>query len=378
MAEEKKLKGKGRKDNQRMKAYLVYEYLMQNTDANHVATGKAIAAYLKECGIAAERRSIYKDIEEINRAVLMTTRDVYGIPKADTIEAADKLLKDDRQKTIIYDEHRKGYYVRKRHYKLDDIRILAECVYAAKFIDEKRAKRLVNVVCDLTSEHHAKGIRRDALLLDRVKTENVAIYDIVNIISAAMSRTRGKKIHTPEKVKFKYLSYTLQGSMKRTERRKGEWYVVSPYKLLISDGNYYLMGYDDKTHKMMNYRVDRMKDVELTGEPLSGADKFEALSIESYLQEHFGMFHGKMEHVKIRAQNWLLDTFVDRFGTRDVIYAKDDDQYFTIVAKVAVSDQFYAWLFGLGNKVQIVSPSRVAEDYKKHLEKTIALYSEIE
>ena len=82
MAEEKKLKGKGRKDNQRMKAYLVYEYLMRNTDANHVATGKEIAEYLQECGIAAERRSIYKDIDEINKAILLTTRDNYGMVTA--------------------------------------------------------------------------------------------------------------------------------------------------------------------------------------------------------------------------------------------------------------------------------------------------------
>ena len=374
MAEEKKLKGRGRKDNQRMKAYLVYEYLMRNTDANHVATGKEIAEYLQECGIAAERRSIYKDIDEINKAILLTTRDNYGIPKAETVDQAEGLLLDEKQKTIIYDEHRKGYYVRKRHYKLDDIRILAECIYSAKFIDEKRAKRLVNVVCDLTSEHHAETIKRDAFLLDRVKTENVAIYEIVNKISAAMSRKRNKKSHTPEKIKFKYLSYTLDGSVKRSERRKGEWYIVSPYKLLISDGNYYLMGYDDKTHKMMNYRVDRMKDVELTGEERSGEEDFKALNIEAYLQEHFGMYQGEREHVKIRALNMLLDTFVDRFGTRDVIYSKDDDKHFTAIINVAVSSQFYGWLCGLGNKVKIISPSPVVEDFKKYLDKINKIY----
>lgn len=374
MAEEKKLKGKGRKDNQRMKAYLVYEYLMRNTDANHVATGKEIAEYLQECGIAAERRSIYKDIDEINKAILLTTRDNYGIPKAETVDQAEGLILDEKQKTIIYDEHRKGYYVRNRHYKLDDIRILAECIYSAKFIDEKRAKRLVNVVCDLTSEHHAETIKRDAFLLDRVKTENVAIYEIVNKISAAMSRKRNKKSHTPEKIKFKYLSYTLDGSVKRSERRKGEWYIVSPYKLLISDGNYYLMGYDDKTHKMMNYRVDRMKDVELTGEERSGEEDFKALNIEAYLQEHFGMYQGEREHVKIRALNMLLDTFVDRFGTRDVIYAKDDDKHFTAIVNVAVSKQFYGWLCGLGNQVKIISPSPVVEDFKKYLDKMRGMY----
>lgn len=371
----KEQKGSGKRNNHKMKPYYVYDYLMRETDAMHVASAKMISAHLLEnYGIQSEIRSIYKDIEEINIAMLMTLRDAYGEPKVSSFEKAKSLLKDEKNKTIIYDPHRKGFFVRKRHYKLDDVRILAECIYAAKFIDEKRAKRLVNVVCDLTSEHHARGIRRDALILDRVKTENVAIYDIVNIISAAMSRSKGKKTHIPEKIKFKYLSYTLQNSIGRTERRKGEWYVVSPYKLLISDGNYYLMGYDDKTHKMMNYRVDRMKDVELTGEPLNGEDAFAALNIESYLQEHFGMYQGDRDHVKIRAINMLLDTFVDRFGTRDVIYAKDDDKHFTVIVNVAVSDQFYGWICGLGGRVKIISPSPVVEDFKKYLDKIRAKY----
>ena len=36
-------------------------------DENHVATAMDIVAYLEECAISAERRSIYRDIEEINR-----------------------------------------------------------------------------------------------------------------------------------------------------------------------------------------------------------------------------------------------------------------------------------------------------------------------
>ena len=90
MAEEKKQPSRGRKADQKMKPYLVYHYLMRKTDANHCATAKDIAAYLQECGIDAERRSIYKDIEEINKAILLTTRDRYGLPKAETIEEASK------------------------------------------------------------------------------------------------------------------------------------------------------------------------------------------------------------------------------------------------------------------------------------------------
>lgn len=99
---------KGKKADQRMKPYLIYEYLMRNSDVNHVATRKDIIAYLAEFGISAERRSIYKNIDKINKILLFTQRDGYGIARAETLEEAEELLQDDKEKTIIYDEHRKG------------------------------------------------------------------------------------------------------------------------------------------------------------------------------------------------------------------------------------------------------------------------------
>ena len=73
--------------------------------------------------------------------------------------------------------------MRNRHYDLPDIRMLAECVYSAKFIDRKRASRLVDVVCDLVSEQQAETLKHDVFLTDRVKTENTAIYDIIQTIN---------------------------------------------------------------------------------------------------------------------------------------------------------------------------------------------------
>ena len=365
---------RGKQSDQKMKPYLVYEYLMRFSDANHVVSASELVGYLEECGFTAERRSIYKYIEEINKALLLTQRDGYGIPRAETIEEAEELLQDDKEKTIIYDAHRKGFYVRKRHYKVDDIRLLAECVYSAKFIDDKRAKRLANVVCDLVSEHHAEDIKRDAFLVDRVKTDNTEIYEIVSKINAAMSRKRNKKPHIPEKIKFKYLKYTIQGGIKRVERRRGEWYIVSPYKLLISDGFYYLMGYDEKMKKIVNYRVDRMKDVELIGEARNGEDDFKAIDMESYLNEHFSMYHGDKEHVTIKAANRFLDTFVDRFGKQSAIYTTDGDEYFHVTTTISVSEQFFGWLCGFGNSVKIVEPKSVKAKFKEHLDKMLKLY----
>ena len=65
----------GKQTKQRMKPYIVLQYLLKNTDEEHFATGNDIVAFLQECGIYAERRSIYKDIEEINEINWMLEND---------------------------------------------------------------------------------------------------------------------------------------------------------------------------------------------------------------------------------------------------------------------------------------------------------------
>ena len=67
----------------------------------------------------------------------------------------------------------------------------------------------------------------------------------------------------------------------------------------------------------------------MTGEPRSEEKTYNDMNMESYIQEHFGMFQGERYHVTIRALNMLLDTFVDRFGKQGIVYAKDGDKYFT-------------------------------------------------
>ena len=84
MPEQKKPPQHGRKNDQKMKPYLVYCYLMQKSDANHVVPASELVAYLEECGIHAERRSIYKDIDEINKAILIATTTSHDIPRAET------------------------------------------------------------------------------------------------------------------------------------------------------------------------------------------------------------------------------------------------------------------------------------------------------
>jgi hypothetical protein len=59
--------GSGKCEHQKLKPYLILQILQEKTDEEHLLTAAQIAAELDEMGIEAERRSIYRDIREINR-----------------------------------------------------------------------------------------------------------------------------------------------------------------------------------------------------------------------------------------------------------------------------------------------------------------------
>ena len=379
MAEETKKKpggndNSGKKPYQRLKPYIIYDYLMHNSDEAHtikISSSRkesdeedtSIQTYLETLDISSERRSIYKDIEEMNQMLLVLEG------KASTMEAAAVKCLEEKNCAIRYNAKTRGYYVHKRKYSLENIRLMAECVYTSKFIDEDKSDDLIDILMQHVSIYEAEKIQHDAYLTDRVRTDNTSTYDNVQTISGAMSKTLNGKKHIPEKIKFKYLKYNIKNMSTRVERRGGEDYTVSPFCLMINDGNYYLLARDDKNGKMLTFRVDRMRNIRLTNLPREGEEEFKSVRLSDYAKEHFSMFNGQEEHVCIRFLAYLLDAVVDRFGTRGVVYSRDEDErYLRATFKVAVNDPFFAWVFGFGKRMTIVSPSHVVEKYKKKLE----------
>lgn len=74
-------------------------------------------------------------------------------------------------------------------------------------------------------------------------------------------------------------------------------------------------------------------------------------------------------------QNRMMNAVIDRFG-RDIMVMKEDADHFRVSVKVAVSNQFYGWVFGLGNMVRIIAPEHVKQGMKQLLESVHSRYEE--
>ena len=78
------------------------------------------------------------------------------------------------------------------------------------------------------------------------------------------------------------------------------------------------------------------------------------------------MYSGELQSVTMRFPNNMVGTVLDRFG-REVTLMKADDRHFRITVPIAVSPQFYGWVFGLKNMVTIESPQSVVDGMKEML-----------
>ena len=360
----------GRRKNQRLKPYLVLQILLEHTDEDHVISADDIVAYLDEMGIEAERRSIYPDIAEINKVL-------YMLDQGCTMEEAEEDFKDpelaEEAKTIVYKDlgrKIKGYYAKRHKYDLLDLRLLAECAYSSRFLTESQSQHLIDdVICEFVSEHQKDKIKHDAFLTDRVKTANKAVLRNLEKINDAMRYGTHLNPHDPEKIKIVYVKRVMKKEGIRTTEKT---LTISPYKLMINDGNYYLFAYNGK--RLGAWRVDRIKEVTPTGEPSDCDEEFKALDLSNYAQCNFGMMiNTKKQSVKLICEGSLLDTMIDRFGTKGVYFGWIDEEHFVCEPIVEINHQFYGWVCGFGESIKIGSPE-IAERYAKYLSRIQAQY----
>ena len=353
MEAQKEKKQGGKVKGQKYKSLLVWDILQKRTDENHAIQLKEIVEHLQLYGISAERHSIKRDIDDI-LAILNKEMD-FDIDELGIEERA--LLGYE----VEYDAAQHGYKVSRRPYDFEELRLLAECVRSSKFISKTQEGHLLAAIENLCSDYQIEELQNEVYLVGRSKTTNKHIMSAMLKVNQAIRQNK--------KISFRYQKFTIQNRTQQVDRRKGATYIINPFKLIINDGYYYVLAWNSQKGKTITFRLDRMKNVEILSESREGNLEFSKINMETYTQQHFGMFSGEKKTVSLRFTNNLLDTIVDRFGTgAEVFYRPDDDTHFVVTTQIAISDQFFGWLCGFRKMAKIVSPPEVVNDFQKFLD----------
>ena len=323
---------------QKLKPLYIMNYLLQNSDEDHLVSMSQLIEHLAEHGIPSERKSVYDDIEALR---------VFGL---DIVQGRSG--------------KNAGYYIANRNFELPELKLLVDSVQSSKFITHKKTATLIKKIETLASIHEAQLLNRQVYVKNRIKTMNESIYYNIDAIQSGISQNK--------KIQFKYFEYTVQKT--RHYRKDGAFYVISPFAMTWDDENYYLVAFDSQAGIIKHYRVDKMTEISSTEEDWDGLDAYQALDMAVYARKVFGMFSGEEESVQLRFENHLVGAVLDRLG-QDVFIIADGDDHFTVRADVVVSPQFFAWVTGFGAAAQIIGPDDVIEKMRQHINSVAALYS---
>ena len=163
-------------------------------------------------------------------------------------------------------------------------------------------------------------------------------------------------IAVDKQISFKYFEYTTEKT--KEYRHNGNCYQTSPFALTWDNENYYMIRYDSTAGFIKHYRVDRMENISVTDTDREGHDAFESHDMKAYTRRNFSMYGGEEVSVTMEFENHLVGVVMDRFG-KGVLLSKTDDNHFRTSAIVAVSLQFYVWVFGLGIATKIIASESI-------------------
>lgn len=326
-------------ENQKLKLLYLLDILNKYTDDEHTITMQEIVKKLHTCGVNAERKTLYNDLEELRK---------YGV---DIIGEKDGLGYN--------------YHIGNRKFELAELKLLVDAVQSSRFITKAKSKELIKKLNELTSKYHADELSHQVYVAGRVKTMNESIYYNVDLIHTAIS--------ADVKISFRYFMW--DENKKQVYRRGGAYYSVSPWGLTWDDENYYLIGYDDEYEAIRYYRVDKMKKIALTDKKREGKDSFKSVDMAAYSKKRFGMFDGEETEVELLCDNEMAGVIIDRFG-RDTPFVRRDEEHFVALVSVAVSIQFLGWVMSLGDGIKIIGPKRVVERMRDEVRRLETTYLE--
>ena len=339
-----------KREGQKMRLFALKEILERETDDKHSITMDGILQLLQtKYDMKAERKSIYDDMRAFRESEFMYVTPPQG--------------------------RERGYSVADRLFHVSELKMMIDAIQSSKFLSEKTTSDLIKKLETLCSKYEAQGLQRNVVILNRVKSisSSSVLFRNIDVIHRAISLNA--------QISFQYFTFDLKKQKKYM--RKGERYQVSPWSMIYTDDNYYLLAYIDGDFK--HFRVDKMDNVqafileegdsEIVTLEREGREAFEKKDMSAYTKYTFSMYGDNPTPVTMVFQNRMVGVVVDRFG-RDVLIMREDDRHFRITVPVAVSDQFFGWVFGLGKTVRIVGPEDVKEKMKKALADISARYED--
>ena len=127
--------------NQKLKLLNLIKILSEETDDRHGLTMQELIAQLNRYEVNADRKTLYRDLDELER---------FGLD----------IIHEPRGRNVYY-------HMGKRYFELPELKLLVDSVQSAKFISEKKSAELIKKLEGMASRYEAQHLQRQVFLTGR-------------------------------------------------------------------------------------------------------------------------------------------------------------------------------------------------------------------
>lgn len=341
----------------------ILDILKRHSDVDHPLSQKEIEQILdREYGVTADRKAIKRNLDALQSKYSRLVK-CGKITKRTRINKETGQLEDnDLMSDFYYDSI----------FTDGELQLLIESVIASEFIPYNHGKELIGKLSELRSKYFSSKVR-SITRLSLNKTNNQQLFLSIELIDEAIRKNK--------KISFKYIEYRTDKKEHPKKREDGtiREYIASPYKMAIKGGQFYLICNYDKYDDISNYRIDRMRDINVLAE---AARSFETLNgsngrkidLEQYMSEHLYMFTGNIVRVQMRIPKDMISDIIDMFGFEVSFWNETNESVDVSVSANEKSIIQFAKCYA--PDVTVLSPHQISKRIRDELELTVKKYTE--
>lgn len=263
-----------------------------------------------------------------------------------------------------------GVYLASRKFEPGELRLLIDSVLSNRNVCKAHTKEIINKLTTEGGKYFKSYAKHVTNLDDWQKDENCDYFYNIELVCEAIEQEK--------QVAFYYNYFDAD---KRKRKSKPEKSIVSPYRLFLKNGHYYLacnyIGHDN----LAFIRLDRMSDIDILHESLRQLKTVENCEnginlglLDSCFPFMYADKPERMEFVTANCATHMIDNVIDTFGHNiDIIELNDGNYKFSLTASPSA---MRFWLLQYGKYVKLLSPQSLVEQIKDDIAEMNKLYTE--
>lgn len=256
------------------------------------------------------------------------------------------------------DENGKGYYLNRdpeTDFEPGEIRAIIDNFSYANYIVPSIAKNIIKKCKNIQNVYENEKIKDYQIYANDSKTENVEVIKNIEDISDS--------IYHHKKIKFEYWKYAITNKLEKVIVSTP---TVSPYAIVYNKQEFYLIGIKEGQTQFYNYRIDRIKNIQILDEEIIVKKK--KSEIQDFAESSIEMFGGKKEEIEAICHIWLLDNIFETFGRNVTIekISKDEEHFKLLVDTNPLG--FRMWAMRNIDIVEVKRPVSLRKEMKEIIE----------